>query len=294
VSEAALALDHVGVCNRDLAPMAAAYEALGFTLTPVAQQSGRTPAGTIERLATGNRCAFLRHGYIELLAILEPGRFDNRLGEYLARYEGLHILALAMDDAAANQARLARGGLDIPVAPLERPVDRPDGPRARFERLPLPDAPEGRLQLVRHLTPELIWQERWLDHANRAEALEALVIASAEPAETAARLSRLAGLPLEPGPVAGYRLRFPGGTAVAGPAPAPETWVDILPPEALGAVLPGVAIPALPFLAGFVVRTADRNAAAARLLGDRAVALAGGRLMVPPALAAGAALVFTP
>lgn len=290
----ALALDHVGVCNRDLAPMAAAYEALGFTLTPIAQQSGRVPGGAIERLATGNRCAFLRHGYVELLAIIEPGRFDNRLGEYLARYQGLHILALAMDDAAANQARLARGGLDIPVAPLERPVDDPNGPRARFERLPFPDAPEGRVQLIRHLTPELIWQERWMEHANGAEALIELILVSGAPAESAARLSRLAGLPLEPGPVAGYLLRFPGGAPVAGPAVAPETRVSILPPEALAEVLPGVAIPALPFMAGMVVRTRDRNAAARALLGARAVALPEGRLMVPPALAAGAALVFAP
>lgn len=290
----ALALDHVGVCNRDLAPMAAAYQALGFTLTPIAQQSGRTPAGIIERLATGNRCAFLRHGYIELLAILEPGRFDNGLGACLARHEGLHILALAMDDAGQNQARLARGGLDVAIAPLERPVDDPGGPRARFERLPFPDAPEGRLQLIRHLTPELIWQERWMTHANGAEALLELILASAAPAESAARLSRLAGVAFEPGPIAGYALRFPASAPVAGPMAAPETRVTILPPEALDAVLPGVAAPALPFMAGMVVRTRDGNAAARALLGGRAVPLEGGRLMVPPALAAGAALVFAP
>ena len=294
MTESALALDHVGVCNRELAPIAAAYEALGFTLTPIAQQSGRVPGGAIERLATGNRCAFLRHGYIELLAILEPGRFDNGLGAYLARHEGLHILALAMDDAAANQARLARGGLDIAVAPLERPVDDPDGPRARFERLPLPEAPEGRVQLIRHLTPELLWQPRWMEHANGAAALVELILVSAAPAESAARLSRLAGVAFEPGPIAGFVLRFPGGAPVAGPMAAPETRVSILPPEALAAVLPGVAIPALPFMAGMVVRTQDGNAAARALLGARAVALPEGRLMVPPSLAAGAALVFAP
>ncbi|MCA3378148.1 MAG: VOC family protein, partial [Roseomonas sp.] len=37
----ALALDHLGVAARDLAPMCAAYERLGFTLSPIAQQSGR-------------------------------------------------------------------------------------------------------------------------------------------------------------------------------------------------------------------------------------------------------------
>jgi hypothetical protein len=298
----ALALDHVGVCHRDLAPMAAAYEALGFTLTPIAQQSGRrTPTGEVERFATGNRCAYLQHGYIELLAILEPGLFDNRLSEFCARYEGVHILAMAMDDAEANLARMRRADIEIPgIAHLERPVDKPDGPRAQFQRLPFPDAPEGRLQLIRHLTPELVWQDRWMTHANAAVALEELIMVSAAPAESAARLARLTGLVLEPGQPAGYTLRFPGGEGVAGPrAPRMETRVRFLPPESLGEVLPGIAIPALPFLAGFVVRTSDGNAAITRILGEKGVALPGGRLptgslMVPPALAAGAAVVFAP
>lgn len=297
MTDTALALDHVGVCNFELGPMTAAYEALGFTLSPIAQQSGkRTPDSPTERMATGNRCAFLRHGYIELLAIVEPGRWDNRLSEFVGRYGGLHILAMAMDDAEANLARLRRGGVDIPgIAHLERPVDKPDGPRARFSRLPWPDAPEGRLQLIQHHTPELMWQPHLLDHANKADLLEELILVSPNPAESGARLSRLTGLPLEPGAEGGFVLRFPGGAGVAGPnAPAMESRVSLLPPEALPAVLPGVEIPSLPFLAGFVVRTSDGNAAVARLLAGKAVELPGGRLMVPPSLAAGAALVFAP
>lgn len=297
MTDTAIALDHVGVCNFELGPMTAAYEALGFTLSPIAQQSGkRTPDSPTERMATGNRCAFLRHGYIELLAIVEPGRWDNRLSEFVGRYGGLHILAMAMDDAEANLARLRRGGVDIPgIAHLERPVDKPDGPRARFSRLPWPDAPEGRLQLIQHHTPELMWQPHLLDHANKADLLEELILVSPDPAQSGARLSRLTGLPLEPGVAGGFVLRFPGGAGVAGPdAPAMETRVSLLPPEALPAVLPGVDIPSLPFLAGFVVRTSDGNAAVSRILGDKAVALPGGRLMVPPALAAGTAVVFAP
>lgn len=296
MSASAIALDHVGVCARELGPMAAAYEALGFTLTPIAQQSGRpTPDAPVELYATGNRCAFLRHGYIELLAILEPARFDNGLGKFLARYEGLHILAMGMDDAEANLARMKRAGIPIPgVAHLERPVDKPDGPRAKFSRLPYPDAPEGRLQLIRHLTPELIWQDRWMDHANQAEALTELLLVSAEPAVSAARLSKLTGLVIEPRRAGGFVLRFPGGAGVAGPrAPAMETRVSICTPEDLPATLPGIAIPDLPFMAGFFVKTSDGNAAVRRLLAQLPlVELAGGALMVPPAHAAGAALVF--
>ncbi|MBD0272463.1 MAG: VOC family protein, partial [Acetobacteraceae bacterium] len=214
----ALALDHVGVAARDLAPLAAAFELLGFTLTPVARQSGRrAPDLPVEPYGTGNRCAFLRHGYIELIAILDPARFDNGLGGWLSRYAGAHIVALAMGDEAGNLERLRRGGVAIPgVAYLERPVE-PGGPVARFARLPLPDAPEGRLQLIRHLTPELVWQDRWMAHANGATALEGVVLAAAEPADTAARLSRLAGLPVRPDPLGGFRLTLPGAAGAAGP-----------------------------------------------------------------------------
>lgn len=292
----AVALDHVGVAARDLGPLAAAYERLGFMLSPVAQQSGRlTPGGPIELFGSGNRCAFLRHGYIELIAVLDPARFANGLDGFLARYAGLHILALAIQDEQANLDRLRRAGIDLPgIAPLERPVE-PGGPIARFARLPLPDAPEGRLQLIRHLTPELVWQPRWMDHPNRAVALEALVLAVASPAETAARLSRLAGLPLQPDPAGGFALVLPGAAGTAGPqAPVLPTRIRILDAAALPRVLPGVEPPCLPFMAGMVVRTDDGNAAVARVLRDAPVLEAPDGLLVPPEYAGGAAVVFAP
>jgi hypothetical protein len=169
----ALALDHVGLCARDPAPLWAAWEALGFALSPVARQSGRrSPDGPVEPFGSGNRCAFLRHGYVELLGILDPALFANGVDRFVARHAGAHILALAIGDAEGNLARLRRGGLDIPgIAWLERPVE-PGGPTARFARLPFPDAPEGRVQLVQHLTPGLVWDPRWMGHRNGADAIE--------------------------------------------------------------------------------------------------------------------------
>jgi hypothetical protein len=285
MSGSATTLDHIGLCTADGPALWAAYERLGFSLTPIARQSGRrTPGAPVEPFGTGNRCAMLRRGYLELLALLDPGGFDNGLSRFLARYTGMHILALGMDDAAANLARLRRAGIPIAgVSPLERPVDDPKGPRARFERLPLPDAPEGRVQLIKHLTPELIWQERWLDHQNGAVALEEAVLASAEPAESAARLSRLAGLPLVPDPAGGFLLVLPDGTRVR-----------MLSAASLDTVFPGLEPPSLPFLAGFVVRTGDGNAAATKILAGLPVRelAGGGGLMVPPSHAGGAALVF--
>ena len=293
----AVALDHVGVAAAELGPLLAQYQRLGFDLSPLAQQSGRRrPDGPVELYGSGNRCAFFRHGYVELIGILDPTRFANAVDQFVARYEGLHIAAFAMQDEAANLQRLRNGGLAIPgVAYLERPVEA-GGPTARFARLPFPDAPEGRVQLIRHLTPELVWQPRWMQHANKVEALEALILACASPAETAARFSRLTGLPVEPDPVGGFVLHLPGLAGAAGPqAPVMRTSVRMLPPEALAQVLPGVVAPTLPFMAGMVLRTSDANAAARGVLAGLPVQeMPGGALLVPPACAGGAAILFRP
>ncbi|MFC3126966.1 VOC family protein [Pseudoroseomonas globiformis] len=281
-SEGASSLDHVGLCTADGPALWATYEALGFTLSPVNRQSGRRggPDSPLELYGTANRCAMLRQGYVELLAIVDPSGFDNGLTRFLARYEGMHILAFGMEDAEAELPRLRRAGLEVPgVSPLQRPVDNSGGPPARFSRLPIPDAPEGRIQLVQHHTPQLMWQERWLVHANRAVALEDTILAAPEPAVSATALSRLAGLPFEPDPAGGYVLPLPVGR------------VRILPPAALERALPGVAAPGLPFLAACTLRTDDGNEAIRRIAGDRLRVVPGG-LMLPPEHAGGTALIF--
>ncbi|HEY8612840.1 MAG TPA: VOC family protein [Roseomonas sp.] len=271
----ATGLDHIGVCARDAAALWGAYERLGFALTPVARQSrGDQPLGT------ANRCAMLRRGYIELLAVVDPALPDNGLGVMLGRFEGARILALRMTDSEGNLARLRRAGLDIPgISPLSRPVE-PGGPIARFERLPLPEAPEGRVQLVRHLTPEAIWQERWMDHPNGVTELRAAIIVSDRPAESAARLSRLSGLPLEPDPAGGFALPLPDGARVR-----------VLSPEVAAAILPGVEPPALPAIMGMVLGVSDLDATRAALSAVPRIEVPEG-VMVPPAEAAGCALVF--
>jgi hypothetical protein len=278
----AQALDHVGIAGADLAVLSVAYERLGFTLTPPARHSGRrAPDGPIIPFGTGNRCAMLREGYLELIAIVDPHAFTNSLEFSLARYAGLHIIALGIDNEEPNLARMRAAGIPITgIAYLERPVDEanPSGCQARFARLILPDAPEGRIFLIRHLTPEAIWQERFLSHPNHAIALAEVTIASAAPAETAARFSRLAGLPVTPDPAGGFALALPRGR------------VRMIPPDAL----PGTAIPSLPFIAGFAVTTDDDNAAIARILADHAIphqTLPKG-LLVSPSSAGGATILF--
>jgi hypothetical protein len=85
-------------------------------------------------------------------------------------------------------------------------------------------------------------------------------------------------MPVLPDPAGGYMLDLSRGR------------VRILTAEALGAVLPGVVPPVLPFMAGMVVRTDD---AAATVRGMAALTEVPGGWMAGPLVAGGCAIVFT-
>lgn len=266
--QVSVALDHVGVVTRDLAALAEQYERIGFTLTPLARQAdGRV----------GNRCAMLRGGYIELLAVVDPDASSATLDRFLARYAGIHILAFAIGDTAAAQARLQLAGVAAPtVAMAERAIDDSDpaGSRARFALLQVPDSPEGRINLVRHLTPEALWQERFMRHPNNAAKLDEVTILCADPADAAARWSRLVGCVVVPDRSGGFALELAQGR------------VRMLPAGADVSVVPNIS--------GLSLRTSDGNVAVERLLAERGIAHRrdGDALVVDAAFAGGAELRF--
>lgn len=234
----ATGLDHVGVAVPDLDAAAAGWAALGFAVQPLAphRADGR-PTGT------GQRNIMLREGYIELLATIDPARPSATIARFLAHHTGIHVLTLATDDEDAALARLGRAGFATAIARSTRPAPPAEG-EATFARLPLAEA-DPRLQLLRHLTPGLVWQEQFLAHPNGARALREVIVAADPPAVFAARLARAAGLPVVPDPLGGLALRLPGGQ------------VRILPPDAAARLLPGTPVPALPAILGIVVETDD-------------------------------------
>jgi catechol 2,3-dioxygenase-like lactoylglutathione lyase family enzyme len=273
-------LDHVGVAGRDLDRLAMRYERLGFQLTPFAQHSGKlTPDGPTVKFGTGNRCAMLKSGYLELIARVDPTAPANSLDLFLKRYAGIHIVAFSIEDEELALESLQARGFDIAgVAYLERPVDEADPARgiAKFARLPLPaDAsPEGRLQLIRHLTPELLWREDLLDHPNQVEALEAVVFCVENPDATLARLSKLTGAR----PRAGRIQLRQGGIMVTDEA-------------SLGTIFPNAIVPDLPFIAGAILRTGDGAAAIRDIAHDKGESAIGG-FAVHADHAGGASLLF--
>ena len=188
-------LDHAAVAVRDIGEAADAWRGLGFALTPLAVHADGEGVPT----GTGNQCAMLRRGYVELISVIDPARPSRTLAGFIERYEGAHILSLAVDDAGGARERLLAAGIEAPLAATARATEWGE---ARFERVPVAWA-VPRLQLIRHLTPGLVWREADLVHPNRAAGLEEVLIAAAAPAELAALVSRVAGRPVRPDPAGG-------------------------------------------------------------------------------------------
>jgi Glyoxalase-like domain len=185
-----LYLDHVAHFVPDLGAAARVAESVGFVVTPEsAHRAQGAPAGT------SNRCIMLEEGYIEILAPTLDTPNAQRVREHMARYAGVHLACFGTPDAESEHRRLAGQGFEPePVVNLERTLD--DGETVRFSVVHVPPAkmPEGRIQYVQQLTPEQIWRPQHLKHRNGVVGLAAVYVAAAEPAQTAARWARFAGL----------------------------------------------------------------------------------------------------
>ena len=115
-----LSLDHVGIAVADLDKAAAQFQRLGFQLTPRGYHTLPPPSPGAPRplVGTGNNCAMLRRGYLELIGVTDPV-YQGRLRADIARYEGLHVIAFGSEDAAATAGALRQAGArgDGPAAP---------------------------------------------------------------------------------------------------------------------------------------------------------------------------------
>ncbi len=194
----AVFLDHVAHFVPAMDPAAEALKRCGFQLTPFTAQSNRI-GGKALPAGTGNRCAMLRRGYVEILAATGDTPLGHQLGERLARHVGLHLAAFSSTDAAGEHRRLADAGFPVePLVDMRRPVATEDGEHdARFTiaRIAPGIMPEGRIQFLTHHTANLVWREPYLDHPNGAQALSALWVAAVDPDEPARRFARFTGHP---------------------------------------------------------------------------------------------------
>jgi len=189
-------LDHVAHFVPEMEPAAAALERCGFRLTPFTLQTNREDGATVPS-GTGNRCAMLRNGYVEILAATGESPLAAQLRERLSHHAGLHLAAFGTADADAEHRRLAAAGFStLPLVDMRRPVSLAgESGDARFTiaRIAHGSMPEGRTQFLTHHTERLVWPTAYLGHPNGATALNALWFAADDPAEPAARFARFTG-----------------------------------------------------------------------------------------------------
>ncbi len=187
-------LDHLVIAVADLTTAAAAWAALGFTLSP---QGFHGP-----ELGTANHTIMLGRDYIELLGVAQPTAYNERTQGFLASGDGVEYFAMAAADADAAAAFI-RGQGHEPSGPgiFGRAVERADGARgeARFGIVRWPEAVRTAgigLFVCHHATPEWVWLPELAGHRNGAVGIASVFVAAADPAREAAALARAIGHPV--------------------------------------------------------------------------------------------------
>ena len=252
-----LSLDHIAHFVPDIDRASAALARLGFTLTPFSLQQHRTrPDGPLEPAGSGNRCAMLRQGYLEFLTPTADTPVAQRMRQAIDRYVGQHLICFGTAESGRLHAHLTESGFrPLPPVALQRQIGTEAGEgTARFTvlRVAAEAMPEGRVQIVEHHTPELLWQKRWLTHPNGATALLASIVCVADIDEAAGRFARFAQ---------GSVRKSKGAALVQGRG---HGAVAITDAGAITALL-GVVPPCLPWIAGTVLHVADLAATRAWL-----------------------------
>jgi hypothetical protein len=194
----AVFLDHVAHFVPAMESAAAALERCGFRLTPFTLQTNRLAGGAVAA-GTGNRCAMLRRGYVEILAATSETPLAREFHERLARHVGVHLAAFSSADAAGERRRLGDAGFPVlPLVDMRRPIATENGEeegRFTIARIEPGAMPEGRTQFLTHHTESLVWREPYLDHPNGAQALSALWVGAVDPDEPTRRFARFTGRP---------------------------------------------------------------------------------------------------
>ncbi|HEY4162356.1 MAG TPA: VOC family protein [Dongiaceae bacterium] len=278
-ADAITGIDHTLVGVRDLEAAKSVWHDLGFTLTPRGRHIG---------WGTGNYCVMLESGYIELLGVVDPDQFLNKLDRFLEHREGLMGLAFGTDDPQACRDALVRAGAE-PDGPkdLKRKIELPDGDQLPAFSLifPKPAAtPDINAFFCHHLTPEIIRRPEWLRHANRARRLISVTVVSADPVKAA-----LGYLPLF-GP---DRLKVSDALTVVQTGAGAVRFVN---PDGLKALYEAlVPLPdhPAPWMASMKIEVADKNRCLDHLRRHNLPVIKTGKgCLVPPEVANGCIIEF--
>jgi hypothetical protein len=233
--------DHIGYFVHDLDDAGARLEKLGFQVSATNIQYNEDAVGELQRTHTSNKLVKLNLGFIEMLAATGESPLADQLKRMLARYQGLHVIALTNADIEATAARLAASGIDMQdPANLRRKV-MVNGEETLMVftvcRVNPGTYNEGRLQILTNHTPENFWLPGDMDHANGADTLTDLLICVDDVEEAVGRYETFFGTTAIT--MAGLRtLDLARGR------------FHFVSPDQAQAMLPGFTAPTLPYTCG--------------------------------------------
>lgn len=231
-------LDHLVVAVNDLERAAAAYAALGFTVTP----ENRHPWGTANRLVQ------LDGFFIELLSVVDPELIDessegifsfgafNR--DFLKKREGASMLVLESEDPESDRSDFLNAGLEV-FAPFsfERTANLADGTTAQvaFDLTFLKDplAPEIGYFTCRNRYPEHFWKAAFQAHENGGRSVASLSLLAEDPGDHRAFLSGFTGVSETRETHLGLELETPRGMVAVY---SPEAYRTVFGSEAADSV----------------------------------------------------------
>jgi hypothetical protein len=238
-------LDHIAHFVADADGTVRALARAGFASTPASVDVNPDPGGgSPQPTGTGNVTAMLDRGYVEFLFTTADTQLTKELKVAMARYRGVHHIGFTVADAGATHARLKEIGFHLqPLIDMNHPVETAGGQAvAAFSvvRLAPGAMPEEHIQALTHRTEHTMWQQRWLSHPNGAVALFDVVIVETDVGEAAARFQRFLG----------RRAEFDRyGQSVT----LDRGRVQLISSVMLNQLLPGLEIPAFPFICAYGV-----------------------------------------
>lgn len=274
-------IDHTVQAVTDLEAARTTFMRLGFTVTPRGRHIG---------WATGNYCIMFPANYHELLGIAVPGGFTAGMEEALKiKGEGLHKIALGIDDATKAVAELTASGFK-PSEPqsLKRELELPEGtvlPAFNLVHLPPEETPDLSLFLCQHLTPEMLRKPEWLVHPNGALHISGAIVVTDNPSALELPYEALVG--------AGSAVRTDRMLAVR---TGSETILFVTPDD-LDTLFPDLdhKARATPYVAGLRFRVHNTEAAATyfKVAGIAYERSLDGTVLVPAEVAHGCFLEFS-
>ena len=280
-------LDHIVHAVRDLDAAAEFYRQLGFTVGA----RNRHPWGTHNHLVQ------LPGFFIEILTVAEPEKlgddgFSKMFGGFNRRFlqerEGFSILLLESTDAVADEKAFAAAGIAAsPAMRFEREGKRPDGSPVTvafslgFARDAL--SPNTGFAVCQQHYPENFWNADFQNHPNGVTQVGGVVMVAENPTDHHIFMSAFAGERELQSTSSGVAVTTPRGDIQIMTPAAFEDHFNLAAPD----VSQGARLTALRLIAR------DLSMVEASLsAGNVGANHHMGRLIVPPASAFGAVIVF--